>query len=316
MASGWRERALDRLAAARPWAVWSFAAIAVVLVSVADWFSGAEVAASLLYLLPICVVAWNRGRIAAMAVAWVCAVTWLVIDHCSHWDNVFTGLELVNGAVLLAGLAFVGQLIATLRVRLQREQRLAHTDALTGLNNRRAFWNAALREVQRSQRFGEPFSLAYIDVDRFKGVNDRYGHAAGDDLLRRIALELQVDMRDLDMVARLGGDEFAVLLPGTNAFGANTVLSRLRTRLDQAPWRSAFDIDFSVGCLTLLTPPADVDAVIRRADQLMYETKRTSRGQMRHEVITAAPAEVAAMATSTMGPAVGPAMATSERPTG
>jgi diguanylate cyclase (GGDEF)-like protein len=289
MAGGWRQRAMDRLMAARPSIVWALSAIAIVLVSIADWYSGAEVAASLLYLLPIGLVAWHRGRMAALGVAFVCALAWFVTDLRSRWDHVVTGIEVVNAVVLLAVFALVGQLLATLRQRLDHEEQLAHTDALTGLNNRRAFWNATLREVHRCQRFGEPFSLAYIDVDRFKSVNDRFGHAAGDELLRRIAVDLQVDMRDLDMVARLGGDEFAVLLPGTNAFGANSVLVRLQRRLQRAAWRDAFDIDFSIGCLTVLTPPADADAVIRRADQLMYETKHKSRGQMRHEVMRSGP---------------------------
>jgi diguanylate cyclase (GGDEF)-like protein len=87
------------------------------------------------------------------------------------------------------------------------------------------------------------------------------------------------------MVARLGGDEFALLLPGTNVFGASTVLTRLRELLRSAPWRSQYGIDCSIGCVTVLVAPADVDAVVARADQLMYTMKRTGRGELRHEVL-------------------------------
>jgi diguanylate cyclase (GGDEF)-like protein len=291
MAGSWREQILDRLAAASPARVWLLALVTIVVVGAADWFGGAEVALSLVYLVPIAMVAWSQGRTAAAAAAWLAAGAWLVVDLHSHWDELVTALEVINALVLLTVFHLFGQLLATLRDRLDREWMHGHTDPLTGLHNRRAFWSACSRELERCRRFGEPFTLAYLDVDRFKGVNDRHGHAAGDQLLRGIATELGRDLRQLDMVARLGGDEFAVLLPGTHAFGANKVLTRLRERLHAADWRRVFDVDFSLGCLTVEAAPVDVDAVVQRADQLMYEMKRAGSGRMRHEVLRAAASE-------------------------
>jgi diguanylate cyclase (GGDEF)-like protein len=287
MAGGWREQALDRLAAARPWQVWLLAMAALVAIVAADWIGGADLALSLLYLAPIAMVAWNHGSTAAAVAAWVATAAWLLVDLNAHWHVRVGSIEVVNGLVLLTVFHLFGQLLANLRQRLDAEWRLGHTDPLTGLSNRRAFWSACARELERGRRFGDVFTLAYLDVDRFKGVNDRQGHAAGDRLLLAIARELQGELRQLDTVARLGGDEFAILLPGTHAFGASVVVHRLRERLRQAAMLGSCDVDFSIGCLTVEAAPADVDTLVQRADQLMYEIKQQRRGGVRHEVLRA-----------------------------
>lgn len=281
---------MDRLAGARPWLVWAIALGSALLVTLADWWSHAEVAASLAYLVPIGIVAWGRGRLAAVVFATLCAALWLFVDVQTN-GQISTPTEVANLLVLLVAFQITGQVLARLRGRLERERWLARTDPLTGIHNRRAFWNATARELERCRRFAEPFSVAYLDVDGFKGVNDHHGHAAGDEVLRRISALLQQELRQLDMVARLGGDEFAVLLPGTNVFGASSVMTRVRELLRRAPWRSQYGIDFSIGCITVLVAPRDVDAVVAQADQLMYAMKRAGRGELRHEVLREGEAE-------------------------
>jgi diguanylate cyclase (GGDEF)-like protein len=276
---------LDRLALAPPAVVAALTAVLIAAVAVADWFSGAEVAASLAYLLPISLAAWAGGRAAAACVAVAAAGAWLLVDVHTHWSELVTAIEVVNLAVLLLAFTGVGQLLACLRERLDLEHRLAHTDSLTAIHNRRALWSAAGRELERCHRSGQPFSLAYLDVDGFKHVNDQFGHAAGDELLRQIARTIQSGLRQLDMVARLGGDEFAILLPGTDEAGARAAVSRLRDRLQAAPRLQAREVDFSLGCLTVLSPPEQVDTIVERADELMYAMKRSGRGQVRHEVL-------------------------------
>ena len=291
---GRRDRALDWLASAgRPF-VWTLSILLIAAVSIADWFSGAEVAASLVYLLPIALMAWGGGRAAASTVAVVCAVAWLAVDFGTHGDDIVTTLKVIDLIVLTITFVLFGQLLAALRSRLERERHLAHTDPLTGVHNRRAFWSAAARELERCRRQHEPFSLAYLDLDGFKAVNDQHGHGVGDDLLRAVAGTLQQDLRQLDMLARLGGDEFALLLPGTDGPGAAAAMQRLRERLQRAPWRQGHDLDCSIGCLTVVLAPADVSDIIARADQMMYAMKRAGRGRTLHEVVgsTAASATV------------------------
>lgn len=247
-------------------------------VGLLDSLSSAEIAASLGYLLPISCAAWGYGRLGATLVAAVCAGMWLGIEVMTSSDGAMPELTAVNMIVLTVAFQLFGQLLGTLRDQLNQERKLARTDPLTSLHNRRAFWSAAGREVARGRRNGTPFSLAYIDVDGFKGVNDEFGHHAGDELLRRIALALREDLRELDMVARLGGDEFVILFPGTGEAGAGRVITRLQKRLAKAAWRQSFDIGFSVGVLTVNKSPESVEALVARADDLMYQVKRNGRG--------------------------------------
>jgi diguanylate cyclase (GGDEF)-like protein len=298
MGTGWRERAFDRLASAPPWQVWGGALVLFVAVTALDVFGEAEVAEAFLFLLPISVAAWGRGRLAAGVVAIACASAWFALEVAHHPDTLGM-VDLVNVGVLLAVYVVHGQLLAALRHRLEHVRTLAHTDALTGLHNRRSFWNALHREVARCRRFGEPFSLAYLDVDGFKTVNDRYGHPAGDELLRNIAKTLVGEKRELDLVARLGGDEFVLLMPGTPLFGASKAVRRLVRRLDMAPWRHVYPIDFSIGCLTVLDAKGDADGIVARADKLMYEVKRSGRGLVRHDLMQGKPADDAEAGPST-----------------
>jgi diguanylate cyclase (GGDEF)-like protein len=258
----------------------------IVLVTLVDWFGGAEIAATQAYLLPISLAGWCRGRRVAIATSAISALTWLGISAATS-ELFVTVQETVNATVLFLTYALFGQLIAQLRRQINREHRLAHTDALTEIHNRRAFWAAATREIERCRRYRTPFALAYLDVDAFKSVNDRFGHQRGDDLLRAIADLLRVELREIDMVARLGGDEFAVLLPGADAAGTTGAAARLLAALRAMPERRTLGIDFSLGCVTVLDPPADVDSLVASADALMYEMKHSGPGQVRHEVLRA-----------------------------
>ncbi|MFT4840112.1 MAG: diguanylate cyclase (GGDEF)-like protein [Planctomycetota bacterium] len=287
MRNGWRERWLDRLATMGAARVTGLSMVLLGSVGLLDWFSQADIAASLGYLLPISVAAWGAGRIGSVVAAAMCAGMWLTINLMTAVTGITPALELVNMVVLTVAFQLFGLLLATLRGQLDHERKLARTDPLTSVHNRRAFWSAAAREVARGRRHGTPFSLAYIDVDGFKSVNDTYGHRAGDELLRRIALALQEDLRELDMVARLGGDEFVILLPGAAEAGAGRVISRLQKRLANARWRQSFDIDFSIGVLAVVESPESVEQLVGRADALMYQVKRSGRGLVLFDVLRA-----------------------------
>ncbi len=275
-----------------PWLSALATVLLIALVATADWFSAAEVAASLGYLIPISVAAWCHGRRVAAAVAISCAATWLWVDVQTRWDQIVTHIEVVNLTVLFVVFVVFGVLLGNLRHQLERHLHLAHTDSLTGIPNRRSFWNAARRELERCRRHGLPFTVAYLDLDGFKGVNDRFGHRRGDELLRQVAQALPRSLRTLDMAARVGGDEFALLLPGTDEQGARAVLERLTAELGQLHGARALGVGFSIGGITVLTAPETVDAVMARADALMYEMKRSGAGQLRHEAmgVAAAPA--------------------------
>jgi diguanylate cyclase (GGDEF)-like protein len=167
----------------------------------------------------------------------------------------------------------VASILTVLKRVVEHEREVARTDWLTGLPNNRSFLESALREVERSRRTQEPLTVAYIDVDGFKAVNDNFGHAAGDNLLRQIADTLRDGLRVVDLVARLGGDEFAVLLPGADRQQARIALSRLHGQLLEAANAGGWPFSVSIGAVVFDEPPS-VEDMLRQADIAMYGAKR------------------------------------------
>ncbi len=162
--------------------------------------------------------------------------------------------------------------------------RLAATDGLTGLANRRAFFGALEREIARSARHGSPLSLAILDVDRFKEVNDRYGHDAGDEVLRELARLLLRGIRKEDFLGRIGGEEFGVLLPetmGDLAFAAAERLRRLVGQhafpVDSGRERHTLHLTVSIGVAPFLGKGDSARHFYRRADGVLYGAKTSGR---------------------------------------
>ncbi len=271
-----------------PLAAVVLAVLALVLgTTLAELFSPVDLAFTLAYLLPLGLSAWRLPRVAVVAVAFLCAACWFVVHYFSRAIEMPLLVALSNVAMELCVFLAFGLLLHELRRRLGVERRLARTDMLTGMPNRRAFHSELQREIARCRSFGQPFSLAYLDVDDFKQINDRLGHAAGDGVLRAVASSLQACIRRVDLVARLGGDEFGVLLPGTDAFGADVVMRRVQSTLRENV-HEPFGVSCSIGCLTVLKGPPDIEALIAKADRLMYEQKSQGRGSFRHETLQSA----------------------------
>jgi diguanylate cyclase len=170
---------------------------------------------------------------------------------------------------------------------LSRVRMLSLTDELTGLANRRAFMRRMEDEVARVQRYGFPLSFALMDLDHFKGINDEYGHAAGDEVLRVYAKNILSVFRHHDMVARYGGEEFAVLLPNTDADGAIRALNKVRRRAAETRWQSNGTISqvpsFSAG-VSLFKPGESASAFIERADKALYRAKRLGRDRIELDI--------------------------------
>jgi diguanylate cyclase (GGDEF)-like protein/PAS domain S-box-containing protein len=164
------------------------------------------------------------------------------------------------------------------RKRLEAElSRLATRDDLTGLYNRRFFEREVKQALRLLRRHGGQASVLFVDLDRFKEVNDTLGHQAGDDLLKHVALILTGRLRESDIIARLGGDEFAVLLPMTGADGAAAIVRALEQEFIERPALlegRAVTARASIG-VAELDAELDVDGVLRRADQAMYAVKRS-----------------------------------------
>jgi len=171
----------------------------------------------------------------------------------------------------------VTELMTRLRVALERERRLSRTDVLTGVLNGRAFHETLAAEMARATRYARPFSIAYVDLDHFKTVNDRFGHSTGDELLQTVAKMMLAAIRRTDTVVRLGGDEFAILLPETEGAAARRAVDTVRARLLDAMRARGWPVTFSIGLLTCHACPDTPDGLIARVDALMYEIKRSTK---------------------------------------
>jgi len=139
--------------------------------------------------------------------------------------------------------------------------------------------------MSRALRYERPFTLAYLDVDDFKAVNDAGGHNEGDRLLRRIAHTIRTNIRSMDAIARLGGDEFAILLPETGPAAAGVALRKIQHRLLEMTRSEAQPVGFSIGAIVCVGPPESADRLIGFADHLMYEVKRGGKNGLRIEVL-------------------------------
>ncbi len=166
---------------------------------------------------------------------------------------------------------------------LTRVRLLSLTDELTGLPNRRAFLRRIEDEVARVQRYGFPLSLSLIDLDHFKQVNDKYGHAGGDEVLQMYSKNILSIFRHHDLVARYGGEEFAVLLPNTDAEGALRALTKVKNRALETRWQANGELipvpTFSSG-VSLYKPGETASGFIERADKALYRAKRLGRNRV------------------------------------
>lgn len=172
-----------------------------------------------------------------------------------------------------------------LRSANEELERLANTDSLTGLANRRHFMDALGSELDRSQRYDRPLSLILLDLDHFKRVNDTYGHAAGDQVLKATADVMRSVCRDVDLPARLGGEELAILLPETRTEGALALAERLRERLERWDHRDEADAPFtvtaSIGVATREGQDrGSADGFLQRADAALYRAKAGGRNRV------------------------------------
>lgn len=183
--------------------------------------------------------------------------------------------ELIERARMAARAA--SHAVRDLEARVTQLQRLAVTDELTGLLNRRGFSLEVERALARAHRYGDEGALIYIDIDTFKRINDRYGHAAGDQVLRHVAQLLNASVRCTDHVGRLGGDEFAVLLSRASIGGSRKRATHLAQRLEGSEVRIDDDVirvSASVGYATYGRDDClDVDALLEGADRAMYAEK-------------------------------------------
>lgn len=264
----------------RRWVAWSICVATIGLLGALRMATDAEFTFASFALLPVLAIAWVDRKGNALLVAFLAAAMWFAADIASErefsagwipWANAFARLATYSVAVLM---------VVQIRLQFEREHKHATHDALTGLQNRRAFFEAGAFEVERAKRYAHPLAVIYLDLDDFKKLNDNKGHDAGDAALRATARALARTMRATDRVARMGGDEFAVLLPETGYDAAVKAGQKLSIALDAA--LDAFQpVKVSIGVAWFGNADRAFPEMLHAADQLMYEVKEGGKHDMR-----------------------------------
>jgi len=243
------------------------------LVSFADSWINPQIRIFPLYFLPLVAAAWRFGQRGAACCAVLAAVAWAIAAYLSggRYDHGY--FWAINFSTQLIAFLSIALLVAYLRDALKRERDLSHKDALTGLSNRRSFFERAADVLALCHRHHRAVALAVVDLDNFKAVNDRHGHEAGDALLKTVAGALNETLRTSDIIARVGGDEFFILLPESDLPATETTLDKLRQHLEHLPALRSECVTASVGAVVCHHAPRDVSEMIRCADALMYRAK-------------------------------------------
>jgi len=255
-----------------------------------DFVTGPDLTPLVFYVAPVVLVAWYAGRWPGAIIACAAGLAWMLAEALAQHDYSDWSIPYWNAALRLAALVLVSEALARLRLAHSRERELARSDVLTGAPNARAFYEVADAEIARARRYTHPFSVAYLDLDDFKLVNDRLGHLAGDAVLRSVARALSGVMRSSDVVARLGGDEFVVLLPEASAASARLATEKLRRALADVVPAHGWRMTASIGVATFLVPPESVDELLGAVDRLMYRAKQAGKNGVAHETRNEAPA--------------------------
>ena len=275
-----RTRDISRLLGQFPrWGMVVAVLILTAFLSFVDWFTGRDVSFLIFYLVPIGFASWYAGSRWGVTIALLCGTVWYLED--------VMGRETLPSAFLIAWnlvtkgifLVVISRLFSRLKAALDSEARMARTDPLTGVANRRVLFDVLEYEIRAMPRTGAPLSLAFIDLDNFKEINDSIGHDAGDEVLRGVVRGIKAGVREMDLVARVGGDEFIIMMPGADSDAATRMADRVRKAVLVQMAAGEWPCNLSIGVVTCTTPPCDPDELVTRADKLMYRAKKAGKGQ-------------------------------------
>ncbi len=254
-----------------------FGALLLALVSTADYLTHTNYVLefSPFYLVPVSFFSWFIGKRTGLSLGVLIVIISFFIRlreaprAVAYWDAL-VWLALYLSATLM---------VVQLKTLYEHERHLSRIDPLTRIANRRALWEAASVARSVSNRRESPLSISYIDLDGFKQLNDKLGHAIGDRVLVATAEAIVQAVRPSDVVARIGGDEFAVLLPETNGPDAAGILRRVRFELDRVMKQNRWPVTVSIGIASFAPPLGFVPEMIQAADHAMYLAKKHGKNR-------------------------------------
>lgn len=256
----------------------ALAACGVAIVGTIDYVTGYEFSIALFYLGPVALATWYSGRRAGIGFAVLCCIVWYIAEISAGAQYSYPATPLWNALVRLGFFLVTSFLLSALRETLRGQQYLARTDGLTELYSRRVFEERLRHDLALAQRGKNILSLAYLDLDDFKVVNDARGHAEGDQVLRTLGGVLRASVRETDTAARIGGDEFAIVFPDTDPSGAQEIVAKIRVAIQETLGAGASPVTCSIGVTTFMNPAISPESAIAAADALMFEAKRHGKG--------------------------------------
>ncbi len=255
--------------------------IIIGVLGIIDTLTGKELDFSLFYVIPILIVTWHTGLGLGIVFSLISALVWLLSDVLSG-NVTLLSIYAWNTLIRLGFFLTIAFLLSRLLTVLEHQRVIAHTDYLTGALNSLFFYNVLQMEINRSLRYKNPFTIAYIDLDNLKTVNYEFGYATGDKVLCFVANQIKKSLRKVDLVARLGSDEFALLMPETNQKSAQVVLSKLQHNILAGMQKNNWPVTLSIGVLTCFDTPLTANEAIKKVDDLMYSVKKSSKNNIKY----------------------------------
>ena len=266
------------------WLVVVLGLLVIGVISITDYFTVTGMIFAPFYLLPIYLATWFVGTWAGIVMSIVSSLVWLLGDVTENITYGHPSVPYWNMAVRLLLFLIVTHILAALKASLHHERRLARSDTLTGVSNNLDFTEIAASMMARANLEKKPLSVAFLDVDDFKSINDSFGHSTGDKLLRLAAEAIRKNIRPTDLVSRNGGDEFVILIADSGAEEAREIIKRVNQGLLSTMKENKFDTTFSIGLVTCLTMPCSLDEMLKLADDLMYQAKAGGKNSIKCDV--------------------------------
>ena len=277
--------AIERLRRLHLYGVLAAAVVLLSLLGMVDYWTEADLSFLVFYLIPVFLVTLRAGLWPGILMSVAGTAVWFLTNVNQFHDRSGALIPFWNLAVTLGVFVFFTYLLSSLVNALEQEREMSRYDPLTGVANRRYFRELLDAEIRRSRRYRRPFTLVCMDLDNFKAINDRQGHAAGDALLSRVAEVLVRGTRETDTPGRLGGDKFVLLLPETGYDDARTALSNLRGQIAARTSSNGWPMTLTMGAVTCTSPPQSAEEMIGMADRLMYSGKADGKDGVTHRVV-------------------------------
>ena len=250
-----------------------------------DSITSYDISVSALYLLPIMLIAWFEGGVPAALLSIFSAITWAMSDLVSGHPYLHIAIPIWNATMVLGMFLIVAYSITALKKLLIKEREHASTDDLTGVANIRFFYEQARAEIGRSATSKQPLTLAYIDVENLRHINDTLGHIAGDYLLHEAAQKMRSTLRSTDVISRLGGSKFAILMPETKNEDATHIIYKVQELLLDMVEHNGWPVTFSTGIITCNGPIYTIDMLIKKAEDLMNAAKETGKNMVKSKLL-------------------------------